>query len=139
MSIKLLHGAHVPHRKNTADCTPKRMPVEAGTLLTIPVSMNIGAPSKAVVKVNDMVKVGQLIAEPGGFVSSPIYSGVSGKVKKLDEVLLFHGASCQAIVIEADGEQLARAVGKTGRVAAVAITDEQLCRLVCGTLEIGTH
>ncbi len=105
MSIKLLHGAHVPHRKNTADCTPKRMPVEAGTLLTIPVSMNIGAPAKAVVKVNDLVKVGQLIAEPGGFVSSPIYSGVSGKVKKLDEVLLFHGASCQAIVIEADGEQ----------------------------------
>jgi electron transport complex protein RnfC len=81
------------------------MPVAAGTLLTIPVSMNIGAPAKAVVKVNDLVKVGQLIAEPGGFVSSPIYSGVSGKVKKLDEVLLFHGATCQAIVIEADGEQ----------------------------------
>lgn len=105
MSIKLLHGAHVPHRKNTADCVPKRMPVEAGTLITIPVSMNIGAPAKAVVKMNDMVKVGQLIAEPGGFVSSPIYTGVSGKVKKLDEVLLFHGKTCQAIVIEADGLQ----------------------------------
>ncbi len=105
MSIKLLHGAHVPHRKNTAECAPQRIPVTAGTMITIPVSMNIGAPAKAVVKVNDLVKVGQLVAEPGGFVSAPVYSGVSGKVKKLDEVLLFHGASCQAIVIEADGEQ----------------------------------
>ncbi len=103
MSIRLLHGAHVPHRKNTADCAPKRMPVPA--VVTVPMSMNIGAPAKPVVKVNDEVKVGQLIAEAGGFVSSPIYSGVSGKVKKIDEILLFHGATCPAIVIETDGQQ----------------------------------
>ena len=103
MSIRLLHGAHVPHRKNTADCVPTRMPVPA--VVTIPMSMNIGKPSVPVVKVNDEVKVGQLIAEAGGFVSSPVYSGVSGKVKKIDEMLLFHGATCQAIVIETDGEQ----------------------------------
>lgn len=103
MSIRLLHGAHVPHHKHTADSVPTRMPVPA--VVTIPMSMNIGKPASPVVKVNDMVKVGQRIAEAGGFVSSPVYSGVSGKVKKIDEMLLFHGASCPAIVIETDGEQ----------------------------------
>lgn len=103
MSIRLLPGVHAPHRKNTADCAPKRMPVPA--VVTVPMSMNIGAPAKPVVKPGDEVKVGQLIAEAGGFVSSPIYSSVSGKVKKLDEVLMSSGQNCQTIVIESDGEQ----------------------------------
>lgn len=103
MSIRLLHGAHVPHRKNTADCVPKRMPVPA--VVTIPVSMNIGAPAKPVVKVGDEVKVGQLIAEAGGFVSSPVYSSVSGKVKRMDDVLQNSGQTCPAMVIETDGKQ----------------------------------
>ena len=103
MSIRVLHGVHVPHRKNTAECVPVRMPVPA--VVTIPMSMNIGKAAVPVVKPGDTVKVGQLIAEAGGFVSSPVYSGVSGKVKKIDQMLLFHGASCPAIVIESDGEQ----------------------------------
>ena len=70
MSIRLLHGAHVPHHKHTADSVPTRMPVPA--VVTIPMSMNIGKPATPVVKVNDMVKVGQRIAEAGGFVSSPV-------------------------------------------------------------------
>ena len=35
-----------------------------------------------------------------------------------------------------DGEALAAAIGKSGRVAVVAITDENLCRLVDGTLKM---
>ena len=103
MSIRLLHGVHVPHRKNTAACAPTQMPAPA--VVTIPMSMNIGKPAVPVVKVNDTVKVGQMIAEAGGFVSAPIYSGVSGTVKKIDETLLFHGARCKTVVIETDGEQ----------------------------------
>ncbi len=103
MSIRMLPGVHAPHRKNTAGCAPRRMPVPA--TVTIPMSMNIGAPSRPVVKVGDEVKVGQLIAEAGGFVSSPIYSSVSGKVKKLDEVLMSSGQTCQTVVIETDGLQ----------------------------------
>ncbi len=103
MSIRLLHGVHVPHRKNTAECVPTRMPPPA--VVTIPMSMNIGKPATPVVKPGDEVKVGQRIGEAGGFVSSPVYSGVSGKVKKIDKMLLFHGAVCDAVVIETDGEQ----------------------------------
>lgn len=103
MSMKLLHGVRVPHHKNTAKCVPVRMTVPE--IVTIPMSMNIGKPATPVVKVGDTVKVGQLIAEANGFVSSPIYSGVSGKVTKIDQMLLFHGGVCQTIVIASDGEQ----------------------------------
>jgi len=103
LSIKLLHGVRVPHRKNTAESVPVRIPTPK--TVTIPMSMNIGAPAKPVVKPGDTVKVGQMIGEPGGFVSSPVYSGVSGTVKKIDDILLFHGAVSPAVVIESDGEQ----------------------------------
>ena len=79
------------------------MPVPA--TIVVPMSMNIGAPAKPVVKVNDTVKVGQLIAEAGGFMSAPIYSGVSGKVKRLDEIVGSNGRFDTVIVIESDGEQ----------------------------------
>lgn len=98
-----LHGIHAPHRKNTVDSVPTRMPVPA--VVTVPMSMSIGAPSKPVVKPGDEVKVGQLIAEANGFVSAPIYSGVSGKVKKLDDILGSNGRFDTAIVIETDGKQ----------------------------------
>ncbi len=103
MFSKKLHGVHVPHRKNTAEEKPQRIPTPE--VVSIPMSMHIGAPAKPVVNVGEEVKVGQLIAEAGGFVSSPVYSGVSGKVKKIDEVLLSGGQFVPAIVIETDGQQ----------------------------------
>ena len=103
MFSKTLHGVRVPHRKNTAGAAPERMPVPA--IVTIPMSMHIGAPAKPVVNVGDEVSVGQLIAEAAGFVSSPIYSGVSGKVKKLDDMLMSGGQFVPAVTIETDGKQ----------------------------------
>jgi len=96
-------GVHAPHRKNTCNMQPVKMPVPA--TVTIPMSMHIGAPAKPVVKVGETVQVGQIIAEGGGFVSAPIHASVSGKVKKLDEILGSNGAYMTAIVIESDAEQ----------------------------------
>ena len=103
MFLKKLHGVHVPHRKNTADSVPQRLPVPVW--VTIPMSMHIGAPARPVVKPGDMVKVGQLIAEASGFVSAPIYASVSGKVKKLEDVLLSNGQFVPGVTIESDGKQ----------------------------------
>lgn len=97
-----LHGVHVPHRKNTADQSATRL--TGVKSVTIPMQMHIGAPAKPVVKVGDLVGVGALIAEPGGFVSSPIYASVSGKVTKISDFLLSSGARVPAITIESDGE-----------------------------------
>ncbi len=98
-----LRGVHVPHRKNTAGMAPVRMPVPE--TVTIPMSMHIGAPAVPVVKPGDAVKVGQLIAAPGGYVSSPVYSSVSGKVTKVDDMLMSTGGFMKAVTIETDGEQ----------------------------------
>ena len=102
MAFSLLHGVHVPHRKNTDQLVPVSMP--APSTVTIPMSMHIGAPAKPVVKVGDLVKVGTLIAEAGGFVSAPIHASVSGKVTKITDYLLSSGTTVPAVVIESDGE-----------------------------------
>ena len=74
-----LKGIKVPHRKNTKDAKPIRM--AAPQLLYFPAVQHIGAPGKPAVKVGDEVKVGSVIFEAGGFVGSPVYSSVSGKIK----------------------------------------------------------
>lgn len=71
--------------------------------LVYPLSQHIGAPAKPVVSVGDHVLMGQLIAEADGFVSSPIYSGVSGTVKAIEEHRVAVGSVVQSIVIENDG------------------------------------
>lgn len=97
-----LKGIHVPHRKNTADMSAVRMPApKTVTLLT---AMHIGKPAKPIVKVGDQVLVGTLIAEQDGFISSPVYSSVSGTVKSIADTLLSNGKTAPAITIESDGE-----------------------------------
>ena len=53
--------------------------------------------------------------------------------KRLSDRALFYGVPM--LRLEIDGEVLAAAVGKSGRVAAVAVCDENLCRLVKNTLK----
>ena len=92
----------IPHRKNTAAMPAVRMPAPATVI--IPVAQNIGAPSTPIVKALDKVYVGTKIADAGGYVGAPIHSSVSGTVKKIDSFLLSNGRSCNAIIIESDGE-----------------------------------
>lgn len=98
-----LKGIRVPHRKNTADSIPQRLPLPE--TVTIPMSMHIGKPALPTVKIGDRVTVGQLIGMADGFISAPIHSSVSGKVKKLDEITMSGGMKATAVVIETDGLQ----------------------------------
>ena len=93
----------MPHYKNTTKSEPKRIPTPAQVI--IPMSMHIGAPAKVLVKVGQEVKVGEKIGEAGGFVSAPIHSSVSGKVKMIDEVQMANGSRSPAVVINTDGLQ----------------------------------
>ena len=103
MSMFHLHGVHLKHRKNTAESVPVRMPIPR--TVTLPMSMHIGAPAIPVVKVGETVKVGQLVGEAAQGLSSPVYSGVSGSVKKIDEMVVSSGATIRTVLIECDGEQ----------------------------------
>lgn len=98
-----LSGVKLKHRKHTSDCVPQRLPVPE--YVVIPMAMHIGKPAKPIVKVGQRVTVGQLIGEAEGFVSSPVYSSVSGKVKKISTVTVYGGMKTQAVEIETDGFQ----------------------------------
>lgn len=101
--MRKLNSISIPHHKNTAYMPARRM--EVPKVVNIPVSMNIGAPSNPVVKAGDQVKVGQLIAEAGGYVSAPIHSSVSGTVKKIGSAVNSMGRYVPVITIETDGLQ----------------------------------
>lgn len=68
--------------------------------VVLPLSQNLGAPSKPLVEVGDEVKLGQKIAEAGGFVSVPLHAPISGKVTGMGDFLHPNGHLAPCIVIE---------------------------------------
>lgn len=71
----------------------------------IPLAQHIGAPAKPIVQKGDHVKVGQMIAEAGGFVSAPVHSSVSGVVTKIDATVDAWGMKMPAIFIDVEGDE----------------------------------
>ena len=98
-----LSGVKLKHRKHTSHSVPEKLPVPE--YVVIPMSMHIGKPANPIVKVGQRVTVGELIGEADGFVSSPVYSSVSGKVKKISTVTVYGGMKTRAVEIETDGIQ----------------------------------
>ena len=97
-----LKGARIPHYKNTSGMSAVKLPDVKKVV--IPTAMHIGAPAKPIVKKGDTVKVGTLIAEQNGFVSSPVYASISGTVTAVEDILLSNGKTAPAITIESDGK-----------------------------------
>lgn len=101
MSFFKLGSVRVPHRKNTAQAVPVRMP--APQTVSIPMIQHIGAPATPTVKAGDRVFVGSLIGEAQGYVSSPVHSSVSGTVKKIEKTVTSSGKETDTVIIESDG------------------------------------
>ena len=96
-------GVHPPDYKFiTANAPITAMPLPE-TLL-VPLSQHIGAPCKPVVAKGDHVSRGQVIGEPGGFVSAAVHSPVNGTVVKLDTACNALGRVVPAIEIKPDEE-----------------------------------
>ena len=74
----------------------------APKLVTIPMSQHIGAPCKPLVKVGDMVTIGQKIGDNQG-LCVPVHASVSGKVKQIAEKPHTNGTNMLSVVIENDG------------------------------------
>ncbi|MCK9265770.1 electron transport complex subunit RsxC [bacterium] len=68
--------------------------------VAIALSQHTGLPAKPVVKRGDIVKEGQIIGEPSGFISSYIHSSISGKVVALENSNLPNGRKSLSVVIE---------------------------------------
>lgn len=95
-------GIHPPHAKKSTEKKPVEQSVNP-KIVIIPLQQHIGAPSEAIVKVGDYVKVGQKIGEATSFVSAPVHSSVSGIVKEVAPKLTL-GGKTTCVVIESDGE-----------------------------------
>lgn len=74
---------------------------------------HIGAPANPVVAKGDVVKVGTLVAEAGGFVSAPVYSSVSGKVSKIDAIVDASGYRRPAIFIDVEGDEWEESIDRS--------------------------
>ncbi len=104
MKLKTFPGGVHPHdyKEYSKDAAIESM--DLPQKVVIPLSQHIGAPSKPVVKVGDEVKTGQMIAEPGGFVSIAQHASITGKVTKIAEFPHPCGTTSMAIEITGDGE-----------------------------------
>ena len=71
---------------------------------------HLGAMAKPVVSVGDTVKAGQIIAEPGGFISAYIHSPVSGTVKSIGPRKDLAGFNQMHIEIAVEGDEWAEGI-----------------------------
>jgi len=95
-------GIHPAYRKDlTSGCESQPMPVPR--ILVIPLAQHLGAPAKVLVKKGDLVKAGQMIAEPAGFISAAVHASSSGKVTAVGPAELPNGQKGEAVTIETDG------------------------------------
>lgn len=95
------HGVHpAEHKDATEALAVERLPFVEEYVL--PLSQHIGRPSTPVVLPHQKVKRGQLIAEPGGFVSTALHSPVDGTVRAIELRDHPNGRLMEAIVISAD-------------------------------------
>lgn len=79
----------------------------------IPLIQHIGAPAQAVVEKGQQVKVGELLAKAGGFVSANIVSPVSGTVTKIDSTIDAWGMKMPAVFIDVEGDEWLETIDRT--------------------------
>jgi len=101
--MRKIGGVSPPHNKNTGFSKVQILPTPAE--VTIPMKMHSGKPAVPVVAAGDEVKVGQLIGEVGGPVSSPVHASVSGRVKSINDRDAVTGQNSVSITIASDGRQ----------------------------------
>jgi len=120
-------GIHPPENKISAD--KKIQVLDIPKKAIIPLHQNLGAPSKVIVKKKDKVKVGQIIAEAGGFVSSNIHSSVSGTVLKIDNIIDTSGYKKPAVIINVEGDEWDENIDKsTDIVREIKLSAEEIVK-----------
>ncbi len=132
-------GVHPPQRKELTSGVAISSPAPPA-IVTIPLHQSIGAPARAIVKAREEVACGQLIAEPGGFISAPVHASVSGKVKRIAAFPTSIGPSVECIQIESDGQDTWVPdvnLGASECTAALAKSPEDLLATLAGAGLVG--
>ena len=104
MSYKFYGGVHPsPHKNLTSDGAIKRTFVPKRVVL--PLSQHTGSPAEPIVKAGDSVKAFFEIAKATGFVSSPIYASIGGKVTKISYSSTPTSNRALSVFIESQGDE----------------------------------
>lgn len=77
-------GVHPLEMKELTEGLPLKNFPSPGEIVVF-LSQHTGLPAKPVVKAGDTVRVGQKLGESTGMVSSPVHSGISGRVVGIEE------------------------------------------------------
>ncbi|MBW2276759.1 MAG: electron transport complex subunit RsxC [Deltaproteobacteria bacterium] len=102
-AVSFKGGVHPSYSKDrSSDCAISELP--APDEIAIPLSQHIGAPAKPCVGKGDEVLIGQPVGEPAGFVSVPVHSSVSGKVKAIEPRPGAMGQPVMSVIVTNDGE-----------------------------------
>ena len=115
-------GVHPHDSKFARECAIEELPLPP----TVYVSMaqHLGAPAKPVVAVGDTVKVGQVIAEPGGFISAFVHSPASGTVKSIAPRKDLAGNPVMHVEIAVEGDEWDPAIDRT-KTLVTAIPEDK--------------
>lgn len=95
-------GIHPDDKKISSRCKIEILPVPEKVYVSM--AQHLGAPANPVVAVGDEVKVGQVIAEPAGFISAYVHSPASGVVKSIAPMADLAGNMVNHIEIEVHGD-----------------------------------
>lgn len=112
--------------------------IEAAPEMVFPMSQHIGAPAVPTVKIGDRVLVGMKIGEAASFISSPIFSSVSGKVKMIEDRQTVTGSISKCIIVQNDFEnECAPGYGEIRDPNS--ISNEEIVEIVkqCGIVGMG--
>jgi electron transport complex protein RnfC len=126
-------GVHPPENKIASEAAIKVLPLPEE--VRIPVVQHLGAPAETIVNRNDEVKVGQVIAKSGGFVSSNIHSSVSGKVSKIDQLPDATGYRQSMVIIQVDGDEWLDSIDRSNDLIREINSSRE--EIIAKTLEMG--
>lgn len=101
--IPFKSGVH-PNDSKHLSKDKKIIDIPSAELMVYPVSQHIGAPAAVEVSVGDRVLVGTMLAKASSFVSSPVYSSVSGTVKAIEDRPMLNGSVSKCVVVQNDFE-----------------------------------
>ncbi|MBQ7812479.1 MAG: electron transport complex subunit RsxC [Bacteroidales bacterium] len=101
-------GIHPNESKISRNCAIEVLPLPSKVFISV--AQHLGAPATPVVAVGDKVKVGQVIAEPAGFISAYVHSSVSGTVKSIGPRKDLAGNYMTHIEIDVEGDEWAEGI-----------------------------
>lgn len=95
-------GYHVPDNKSytSGKAIEKARDPQ---VVYIPLHQHVGAPCEALVKVGDIVKIGQKIGDSKASTFAPVHASISGTVKSISKRYNTSGLNVECIEIESDG------------------------------------